>query len=481
MLSVVLLAALRPAHASEVHVEASEDCVVRVAGDEQRVKRRKSEKFKVDEGDVPVSVLAEEGGTPTWAGTLAVPRRVEVTLGCDGRSVRLLGAQPMTAAVAKMANTAMAVGAGAAAISDAASATGDAMDDMNAVGNGEMPASGSSRTEVTLDVGPGGVSSSTSRTTAGPGGVNHESSSTSIGSDGVSRSTASGQMNASGVSMEEKRRSVSIQMPGKGGVVTLTRTDAGAPAPAVGSAGSGAAGPAPAAVAPPAPEMPPPPKEVVFDPVSSQTVDGVEAEVRDPVANEGELKLNVKLTADEAAFVVFDWKGLEIEKPGSEPFGGDADKRTILDPGDSKGSTVVWPGDHRAPELRLHLGGVHRVPLAGAAVTVPDSALEEGELGVGPAQCDVRKVKQKGADVEAVLRCTTAVRPVVIDTSAISVGGVANAHKKAGPVLVWPDETAKIDLEVTGADGTVLQWGDAVVEPEAVQVGFETRPLTASW
>ncbi len=114
-------------------------------------------------------------------------------------------------------------------------------------------------------------------------------------------------------------------------------------------------------------------------------------------------------------------------------------------------------------------------------IEVPDVELVEGELSVGPAQCEVRKLKRKGDEVKAQLMCSTGVKPVVIDAAALSVGGVDNDHKKAGPMLVWPDEPAKFDVEVVGADGAMLQWGTAVRAAEPVPVPFEVAPVTASW
>jgi len=453
---------------SEINIQSSAPCSIDVAGQTESMKSGRKAKFKVDEGSIPIAV-----GGSSWL--LDLPNRVEVELLCDGASVRLTRAESMGNALANVAQAGMAVGAGAMAVSDAASATSQGLSDAQMVSNGQTPASGSSRTDVSLSMGPEGMKSSSSRTTAGAGGVTHESSSTSIGPDGVSRTTASGVVNGSGASFEETRRGVSIQLPGKKGVVVLRQVGGGGPLAAATGPGAGATS------SPPVPEERP--KEALYSESGKQRVDGVVREIINPVGTDGLFKFGLKLSAPDDFFVLLDPQAVKINADG-QTANADATKTTVVKPGKSKATTLSFPGDHRVRQIDVAVQGVSRVALDGEALPSTAVSLGEGKsAAAGPLQCTVSKLKQGKKDVRASLSCTSTEWVVVLPAEVGVVAGgkrLENQDAKS-PLLIQPGGKGKFDVVVDGGEDLQLDLSGAVRVATPVPVDFGTFRLKGQW
>lgn len=116
------------------------------------------------------------------------------------------------------------------------------------------------------------------------------------------------------------------------------------------------------------------------------------------------------------------------------------------------------------------------MPVQGAPIDVPAGVLTDGTVSVGSATCEVSKARVSAKEATATVECT-AEQPVVIDTAKLTVGGVANSDKKAGPVLVWPGDSVKFSIEVSSPAGDVVAWVGAakVAAPEAVP--FTVKPM----
>ena len=145
---------------STLHLSSEIDVTLEVDGAPQEVRRRK-------ELDLDTQAGTHRLTGPGYAADLALPDEVHVWLRWDG--VRLVLDEAMTHKQAKaskamkLGNAAMAVGAGAQQAQAVGSDLGAARSDMDKAQRGELTES--SRTEVSVDVGPDGVSSSSSRTT----------------------------------------------------------------------------------------------------------------------------------------------------------------------------------------------------------------------------------------------------------------------------------------------------------------------------
>lgn len=468
---------------SEVVMETPRLCVAEVAGDEKKVRGGRPTTFKVKEGVVPLRV-----GSATW--DLTLPNRVRAHVFCDGADLRLMRAEDMGPIGAKIAMTAMKVQGGIQAAGDVADAASAAGQDFKDVSEGRAPASGSSHTEINVGIGPDGVSSSTSRTTAGPGGVTHESSATQIGPGGVSRTTAGGQVGMGGATYQENTRSFSLDLPGKGGTVMLTRTDGGgALSPPVAAKKTERPAPPMTKDAPPPPpepkaeKKPELPKEVLFS-AANPSADGLVLQVRDPLANGDVFKVNLKVEAPTDAFLLFDAQGVVLGGEGPPK----TVKQVVVAPGKGKGTTLVWDGDFRAREAALVVDAVKRVGLDGPVVDV-EPAVFAGEVVMktpmtfGPLTCAVTKMKRNVKEARATLSCEAS-EPVVLDAGKLGFedGGTFRANQgKTGWVYVAPGASEKVDLYVPKPGNGPLLAEGAIRRADAEDVAFGTVPLTASF
>jgi hypothetical protein len=425
----------------------------------------------VKEGSVELMLRGETGNV--WTGLLQIPDRVEATLGCDGQQFSLLGAKDLGPVGAKFAKTALAVQGGMQAAKDVSGAVGEASNDFNSVRNGEMPASGSSHTSVEVGIGPGGVSSSTSRTTAGPGGIEHSATSSQIGPNGVSRTTANGRVDGNGATFDQRSRSLSIDLPGKGGTVKLTRTGptgsppAEQPAPAVVSAPPTPVPASAAPVQPPPAEPVEKPKQIDYALPADVTTAGVGLAFRGPLATEDLFKFNLKVTPPAETFVLVRHRQMALSVDGqNKPF--TSDKVVVIAPDKPKGTTMLAAGDYREPTLTLVPTGLSAVPFTGTPLEAASTTPKSGALvEAGPATCTFTKVK----GLTATLQCE-ATGPVLITPALATCAGAA-ARSEDGTHLLLAGDKQRVQLVLPSAGE--VDWNHAFQTP--LESPLEVAPL----
>ena len=448
------------------------------------------------------SLQVARGGALVWAGELHLPSDdVDATLKWKKGSLSIDDVKAKKTAAEKLktaGNVASGVAAGAqqaAALSNDVSA---ARSDFDKAQSGELTES--SRTEMSMEIGPNGVSSSSSRTTAGANGVEHSSTSSNISRDGSSLSRTDASLNSSGYQERSTDKSLRMPVEGRGDVLLIggpvqageTLTVA-APAAASGGA-SGAA----VAAAPPPPPKIELPEEMLYKEPASAKVGDVEVMFFDPISNAGMAKVAVKVANDGSAPVTFSEGAGSFDVAGTprSPSGKKAGQLVVVRPGDAKKKTFNVDGaingedGYRVDPLGFTLTGITSYAV-GDVTGAANSTLASEELSGGGATCTLAKFKEKKGTLTASWKCEATDAPVFVDLSALSVsdGKGTVPPEESQTLLIVAGDTERIDVS-WGLDGTVakavpdtlqVSWSAAVksakpTELAPVTVAFEAKP-----
>ena len=213
----MLLALLATASAdTTLHLGAAEPVSLTVDGGAYGVKPKKETKVSVEAG-----VHRIEG--PGYAADLEVPDDALVWLTWDGSQLVLTEASSKAADRAnkgmKVAGAAMAAGAAAQQAQSTSDDLKAAKSDMDKAQAGELTES--SHTEVSMTIGDGGISSSSSRTTAGADGVQHDEHSTTMSSAGVVQTTSGASLTGQGYTESSSSTSIGFVELSEGVAVRL--------------------------------------------------------------------------------------------------------------------------------------------------------------------------------------------------------------------------------------------------------------------
>ena len=446
------------------------------------------------------SLQVSRGGSIVWAGELRLPSDdVDATLKWKKGGLTLDDVSYKKTAAEKLktaGNVATGVAAGAqqaAALSNDVSA---ARSDFDKAQSGELTES--SHTEMSMEIGPGGVSSSSSRTTAGASGVEHSSTSSNISRDGSSLSRTDASLNSSGY--QERSTDKSLRMPaGERGDVLLiggpvkageTLTAVAPPEAVAVSGGSAAAAPPPPIV-----ELA---EEFHYEEPASATTGDVEVQFFDPISNAGMAKVALKIANDGTAPVTFTEGGGSFDVAGTprSPGGRKAGQLVVVLPGDLKKRTFNVDGaingdtGYRVDPLGFTLSGITSYDI-GELTGAADSALATEEFSGGGATCSLGKFKEKKGTLTASWKCEATGGPVFVDPSALSItdGNGTVAPERSFTRLLVAGDTERIEVS-WGLDGTVakavpdtlvVSWSAAVkqakpTELAAVSTSFKAKP-----
>lgn len=451
----MLLALLNPALAdSTLHLSTSAAVGVTVDGSAYGLKPKKELDVKVDAG-------VRRLEAPGYAADLEIPDASEVWLSWDGSQLVLERAETRAAV---RANKAMKVGSAAMAAGAAAQqaqATGDdlraAKSDMDKAQSGELKES--SHTEVNVAIGPDGMSSSSSRTTAGAGGVQHDERATAIGAGGVSQSSGSATLDGSGYSETSSSRSVSMVELDGGVAVRLTRVDADAPvAEIVSETPSTDEAPVAQEVSTEANEEPKakplkPEFEIWYAEASTQasglTLRAVDAFLH---ATAGKLALHVQNTTDGYLAIRPYLAQATVGDAVVVGNGGKVKPPSIVDPGDKGRATVSLTGSGlQQDSWSLGLDGVvEAIPASGDAIDPGDFDLVSvNGFEVDGLACSLGGLKKKTKETSGRLTCEYGGDGyVLVDASQLAVvmgdQEWANGARDKGAQVLAPGDSVKL-------------------------------------
>jgi hypothetical protein len=201
------------------------------------------------------------------------------------------------------------------------------------------------------------------------------------------------------------------------------------------------------------------------------------------------LKFKAKFTNNTNDFLMVDPSKFKITTDGTEH--EPKEKSFILDPNESKAKTIdVKEGENLlASEFEVEVGGFSIIPLDGKAAQMPEFQLPASTNNVesGNFEVNLKRVKQETKETWATFSIKyTGDGYAIIDPSRISVkteGGdqYANEFRKSKTILLEKGESKTIEAvfhipaKVVDMQFAKLfvQWGDCMVETEAVAIDID--------